>query len=98
MKDWLEGGGSLPREEFETRRSIENDLREDLIATVYFFTPSNKILLERKEDMKARGVASPDLADALALTFAFPVVPKAAARAKEEPYSPFQWRKERRRK
>lgn len=31
------------------------------------------IVLERKEDMRARGLASPDLADALALTFASPV-------------------------
>jgi hypothetical protein len=28
------------------------------------------IILEKKEDMKKRGLASPDLADALALTFA----------------------------
>jgi hypothetical protein len=31
------------------------------------------ILLEKKEDMKRRGLASPDNADALALTFAHPV-------------------------
>jgi dienelactone hydrolase len=31
------------------------------------------IILEKKEDMKKRGLASPDLADALALTFAYPV-------------------------
>jgi hypothetical protein len=31
------------------------------------------IVLERKEDMRARGLASPDIADALALTFASPV-------------------------
>jgi hypothetical protein len=31
------------------------------------------IILEKKEDMKERGLASPDLADALTLTFAYPV-------------------------
>ena len=31
------------------------------------------IILEKKEDMKKRGLASPNLADALALTFAYPV-------------------------
>ena len=31
------------------------------------------IFLESKKDMKARGLASPDSADAIALTFAFPV-------------------------
>jgi phage terminase large subunit len=29
--------------------------------------------LEGKKEMKARGIASPDAADALAVTFAFPV-------------------------
>jgi hypothetical protein len=32
------------------------------------------IQLERKEDMKRRGLASPDDGDALALTFAYPVL------------------------
>jgi hypothetical protein len=31
------------------------------------------IFLEGKKEMKARGVASPDAADAIAVTFAFPV-------------------------
>ena len=30
-------------------------------------------MLERKEDMRSRGLASPDVADALSLTFAAPV-------------------------
>jgi hypothetical protein len=32
-------------------------------------------VIESKDDMKKRGVASPDDADALALTFAAPVAP-----------------------
>lgn len=40
------------------------------------------MLLESKKDMKARGLASPDSADALAVTFAFPV-----ANRREEGYS-----------
>ena len=31
------------------------------------------IFLESKKDMKSRGLASPDAADAIAVTFAFPV-------------------------
>jgi hypothetical protein len=31
------------------------------------------IFLEGKKEMKARGLASPDAADAIAVTFAFPV-------------------------
>jgi hypothetical protein len=37
---------------------------------------SDAILLERKDDMKRRGLASPDDGDALALTFAYLVAKK----------------------
>ncbi len=63
---WLETG-CLPRDE---------ELRDDLIGPVYGYTSANAIQLERKKDMKSRGLASPDCADALALTFAYPVGPK----------------------
>ncbi|MEG2185623.1 MAG: hypothetical protein RRY12_13160, partial [Cloacibacillus sp.] len=36
------------------------------------------IQLERKQEMAKRGLASPDLADALAVTFAADVQPRAA--------------------
>jgi hypothetical protein len=36
-------------------------------------TPRTPILLERKDDMRRRGLASPDDGDALVLTFAYPV-------------------------
>ena len=49
-------------------------MRDDLCAPEYGYTLAGKIQLERKEKMRARGLASPDLADALALTFASPVV------------------------
>lgn len=63
MKAWLETG------------IIPNDqaLIDDLCGVEYGFAKENKIQLEKKEDMKKRGLASPDVADALALTFAFPV-------------------------
>lgn len=64
MKDWLIEGGSIP---------INDDLKKDLISPHYFYNPLGKIQLERKEDMKKRRIRSPDLADALALTFAMPV-------------------------
>ena len=37
------------------------------------FNAKGEIQLEKKDDMKKRGLASPDIADALALTFALPV-------------------------
>jgi len=39
------------------------------------------VQLEKKEDAKKRGIASPDLADALALTYAAPVYPSRAGYA-----------------
>ncbi len=51
----------------------DDELRDDLIGPLYFFDKDSRILLEKKEDMKKRGLASPDDGDALALTFAGPV-------------------------
>lgn len=42
----------------------------DLVGPEYGFDSRGRIQLERKEEMKRRGLASPDAADALALTFA----------------------------
>ena len=41
-----------------------------------------EILLEKKEDMKRRGLPSPNEADALALTFAYPVIRKGSIKDK----------------
>lgn len=51
----------------------DEDLRVDLTGVEYGYNVRNEIQLERKEDMKKRGMSSPDMADALALTYALPV-------------------------
>lgn len=52
----------------------ESELITDLISPEFNYHPvSNRIQLETKEKMKQRGLASPDSAEALALTFAQPV-------------------------
>lgn len=61
MKEWLKSGGAIPDDQ---------ELKDDLIGPEYGFDSKDRILLEKKEDMKRRGIASPDSADALALTFA----------------------------
>lgn len=61
MRDWLRDKGSIPS---------RDDIADDLTAPLYEFDHRNRLKLERKEDMKSRGLASPDIADALALTFA----------------------------
>ncbi|MCF8533389.1 MAG: terminase [Reyranella sp.] len=65
LRDWLKAG------------AITDDpaLAQDLGSLEYGYDARNAIQLERKEDMKKRGLASPDLGDALALTFAQPVHP-----------------------
>jgi hypothetical protein len=59
MRDWL-AVGALPRDQ---------ELATDLTSPEFGYDSANRILLERKESMKARGLASPDTADALAVTF-----------------------------
>jgi hypothetical protein len=66
LKDWLRGGGALPD---------DPELRADLTGVEYGYNGQGEIQLEKKEDMKKRGLASPDIGDALALTFAHPVRP-----------------------
>jgi hypothetical protein len=54
------------------------DLKADLTQREFGYTlMGNKINLETKKDMVARGVTSPDIGDALALTFAQEVAPVA---------------------
>jgi hypothetical protein len=42
-------------------------------AVDYGYDASDAIMLERKDDMRRHGLASPDDGNALALTFAYPV-------------------------
>lgn len=68
MRDWLRGG-MIPD---------SADLAAELVSVEYGYTTKqgiDAIQLEKKSDMKKRGLASPDMADALALTFAYPVQP-----------------------
>lgn len=66
MRSWL-ALGSIPDEQ-----AIE----DDLIGPEYGYDAAQAILLEKKDHMRARGLASPDDADALACTFAEPVAPR----------------------
>jgi hypothetical protein len=64
MKGWLKAGASIPD---------DTELVDDLSGPNYGFSAKEQFVLERKIDMKARGIASPDCADALSMTFAEPV-------------------------
>jgi hypothetical protein len=60
-RDWLRVGGCLPD---------DRELRDDLTGPEYWYDIKERIQLEPKEDMKERGLASPDCGDAFCLTFA----------------------------
>ena len=63
MREWLQSA-SIPH---------DRQLKSDLIGPNQKPNSSGSIQLESKKDLKSRGLASPDAADALACTFAYPV-------------------------
>lgn len=75
MRDWL-GGGCI---------DSHQELLDDLAGPEYKFTKQDKIMLEPKEEMKRRGMASPNHGDALACTFAVKVARHDLRTAKSNP-------------
>jgi hypothetical protein len=87
MADWIRAGGAIPD---------RVDLKQDLAAPIYWFDSLGRMQLEPKEDLKKRGMPSPDLGDALALTFAQPVasrelehILRGAGHRQTREYDPF---------
>ena len=72
MREWLRTA-SIPADRL---------LKTDLTAPKMKPDSAGTIFLESKKDMRSRGLASPDAADAIAVTFAFPV---ASREARERP-------------
>lgn len=73
-REWLKNG-SIPDDQV---------LTDDLTGPDYGFDSRNRVKLESKDDMKARGLASPGRGDALALTFAMPVAIQTSERRKAD--------------
>lgn len=69
-RDWLKEGGAIP---------ADQQLRDDLIGPETVPRLDGKLQLEPKDAMKRRGLPSPNKADALALSFAYPVMPRSQA-------------------
>lgn len=86
MRDWLKEGGAIPNDQVMYR---------DLIAPETVPRMDGKIQLEAKKDMKRRKLASPNRADALALSFAFPISHKRrgnlieVSRSSQQDYDPY---------
>lgn len=70
MREWIQDGAQLPD---------DKELFTDLTGIQYGFDGKNRWVLESKDDMKERGLDSPDSADAIALTFHSPVAPTKAS-------------------
>ena len=64
VREWLKSGGILPD---------CAQLKSELTIPRYWYDAAGRIVLEPKDRIKERLGASPDIADALALTFAAPI-------------------------
>lgn len=85
-REWLKGGGCIPNDPI-----LANELKGPESYVVMAGKSAGKTMLESKADMKKRHLTSPNRADSLALSFAFPVRKKQEIdkyRVKEE-YNPF---------
>lgn len=69
MLKWMESGGAIPN---------DSKLITELSSPTYSLNNSNKMILESKEQLRARGVKSPDMADALALAVGVPLINRNA--------------------
>lgn len=90
LRTWLKGG-SIPK--LVTGDKIT--LVDELTGPGFGLNSREEILLESKKDMRRRGVPSPNVADALACTFAYPTYspgsildqPKPVVAADYDPFS-----------
>ncbi|WAK01859.1 hypothetical protein [Methylobacter sp. YRD-M1] len=72
LKNWLQSNVSIPD---------TDEIELDLTCFGYKHNNMSRLVLESKEDVKKRFKRSPDIADALALTFSYPVGPHLSASA-----------------
>lgn len=96
--NWRAEMWGLTREALNDMRIIDRppgydgSLVEELTGPTYVINAGGAIMLESKESMMRRGVPSPDYADALALTFAYPIpsrkLPFVQSSAPYDPYDP----------
>ncbi len=63
MREWFEAR--------DVKMPEDKELIAELCTPKYNFTSNGKLKIESKDEMKKRGVASPDLAEAMMLTFAW---------------------------
>jgi hypothetical protein len=64
-----------------------DSLQADLVSCGYRYDSAGRLLLESKQDMRKRGVPSPDEGDAVALCFSEPLIFVAKPRVSRRPYT-----------
>ena len=64
MRDWF-------NQDLEVQIPDDPDLQKELCGLGYEHNSSGRLLIESKKDAKKRGMESPDMADALMITFAY---------------------------
>lgn len=88
MRTWL-GTGAIPN----MKTGDHTTLVDELTGPNFGLNTREEIQLESKKEMRKRGVASPNVADALACTFAFPFyapIPLRDAKPRvEDDYNPY---------
>lgn len=78
MKGWL-ANGQIPD---------DDDLADELSSLEYGYDARLRIQLESKDDAKRRGIASPDCADSLAISFIPELIDRRIVTAKVRPVQP----------
>jgi len=83
-RDWLRepGGADIPD---------SDTLQADACGPAYYYDANQRLLLESKEQMRRRGVRSPDDWDAIALTFSEPVVERKSRAAQHRAHGSGGW-------
>jgi len=82
MRDWLKAGGEIPDDP-----ELAVDLTTPGYDTAHGKRFHGSIILESKDDLRARGEASPDDGDALSMTFAVKVAAKEKPKYRNLIYS-----------
>ena len=77
MKEWIESGNcELPK---------DKELQKELTVVTYDYTDKGRIRLDRKADIMDDFGFSPDRADSLAMTFAYPIADFSESETELEP-------------
>lgn len=91
MKEWIRHPDTSLKVD-----AFADELMLDLTGLEYAYDIKNRLKLESKDELRKRGLPSPDIADALSLTFATTIAPRVVREAQRlniqwstDDYSPF---------